>query len=372
MTAPARTQPQTQTQVTDITSLLDRVIEQTIDTQGAKKRLQPFLATTGQSYDRIAAQLREAMIRVPKIAKCDPDTIIDAVVTIQRWALEIGETAFLVPYKNGDRLVCTPVRGYRGDIEILINNGIVRNVDARTVYEGEHFVYEEGLSPKLEHHPLPPSQRGAVKGAYAIAWLTRSQAVSKFLYQEEIEEHREEFSKQWNAETVGECPKWYGRKCAVKAATNLLPKTPKLRGILEQMNEDEVVAGSTRSAIAARPAHVSSDGEDMSERDEVEGANATPTPAPARPRAASSAARECPKCGGDMWDNRVGKKNPKSPDFKCRDKSCDGVIWPPREKKGGAGASAAPSNAPAPTSMGDLPFDFEDEAPRGTNALAQP
>jgi hypothetical protein len=38
----------------------------------------------------------------------------------------------------------------------------------------------------------------------------------------------------------------------------------------------------------------------------------------------------CPKCGGRMWDNRIGKRNPKAPDFKCRDRNCDGVIWPPR------------------------------------------
>jgi transposase-like protein len=40
---------------------------------------------------------------------------------------------------------------------------------------------------------------------------------------------------------------------------------------------------------------------------------------------------KCPKCGGDMWDNRVGKRNPKAPDFKCKDRECDGVIWPPRD-----------------------------------------
>jgi hypothetical protein len=44
----------------------------------------------------------------------------------------------------------------------------------------------------------------------------------------------------------------------------------------------------------------------------------------------------CPKCGGRMWDNRLTKRNPRAPDFKCRDRSCDGVIWPPKpgtEKK---------------------------------------
>ena len=39
----------------------------------------------------------------------------------------------------------------------------------------------------------------------------------------------------------------------------------------------------------------------------------------------------CPKCGGQMYDNRKSKRNPKAPDFRCKDRSCDGVIWPPRD-----------------------------------------
>jgi hypothetical protein len=41
----------------------------------------------------------------------------------------------------------------------------------------------------------------------------------------------------------------------------------------------------------------------------------------------------CPKCGGRVWDNRLTKRNPKAPDYKCRDRSCDGVIWPPKADK---------------------------------------
>jgi hypothetical protein len=33
-----------------------------------------------------------------------------------------------------------------------------------------------------------------------------------------------------------------------------------------------------------------------------------------------------------MWDNRLSKKNAKAPDYKCRSRSCDGVIWPPRRE----------------------------------------
>ena len=38
----------------------------------------------------------------------------------------------------------------------------------------------------------------------------------------------------------------------------------------------------------------------------------------------------CPKCGGPMWDNRLNKRNAKAPDFKCRNRSCTGAIWPNR------------------------------------------
>jgi hypothetical protein len=39
-----------------------------------------------------------------------------------------------------------------------------------------------------------------------------------------------------------------------------------------------------------------------------------------------------------MWDDRASKRNPKAPDFKCKNKpkerggpGCEGVIWPPRD-----------------------------------------
>jgi hypothetical protein len=47
-------------------------------------------------------------------------------------------------------------------------------------------------------------------------------------------------------------------------------------------------------------------------------------PAPLAP------APTCPDCGGPMWDNRADKRNPRAPDFKCKNRVCDGAVWPPR------------------------------------------
>jgi hypothetical protein len=79
-----------------------------------------------------------------------------------------------------------------------------------------------------------------------------------------------------------------------------------------------------------------------------------PTPASPAPQAAQGDDVPCPKCGGKTWDNRATKRNPKAPDFKCRDKSCDGVVWPER-------ASRAPAERPiedilVPEAEDGLPF----------------
>jgi hypothetical protein len=46
-----------------------------------------------------------------------------------------------------------------------------------------------------------------------------------------------------------------------------------------------------------------------------------------------------------MWDNRLTKRSPRAPDYKCRDRSCDGVVWP---QKSVARAQSEPSRSDAP------------------------
>jgi hypothetical protein len=67
----------------------------------------------------------------------------------------------------------------------------------------------------------------------------------------------------------------------------------------------------------------------------------------------------CPKCGGRVWDNRLSKRNPKAPDYKCRDRSCDGVIWPARmapANQESTTASTSLDSSPLGLSVDDIPF----------------
>jgi hypothetical protein len=68
----------------------------------------------------------------------------------------------------------------------------------------------------------------------------------------------------------------------------------------------------------------------------------------------------CPKCGGRMWDNRLSKRNPKAPDYKCRSRSCDGVIWPARTSTRAdtrtEPAEPSTSDHTAESTLSELPF----------------
>ena len=67
----------------------------------------------------------------------------------------------------------------------------------------------------------------------------------------------------------------------------------------------------------------------------------------------------CPQCGGEMWDNRGRKKNPKAPDFRCKNENCLDAkgyqtgVWE-RDLK----AEAVPS--PVVPSSPDATFDAQD------------
>ena len=68
----------------------------------------------------------------------------------------------------------------------------------------------------------------------------------------------------------------------------------------------------------------------------------------------------CPKCGGRMWDNRASKRNPKAPDFKCRNRTCDGVLWPGQHR-----ATIPITQPPRLGAVGDVA-----ETPDGSDGVA--
>ncbi|HEY0997713.1 MAG TPA: Rad52/Rad22 family DNA repair protein [Gemmatimonadaceae bacterium] len=67
----------------------------------------------------------------------------------------------------------------------------------------------------------------------------------------------------------------------------------------------------------------------------------------------------CPKCGGRVWDNRATKRNPRAPDYRCRQRACDGVIWPAKGEPAAEAELPLQAERPQPTrrtGTDDIPF----------------
>jgi hypothetical protein len=70
-----------------------------------------------------------------------------------------------------------------------------------------------------------------------------------------------------------------------------------------------------------------------------------------------------------MWDNRENKRNPKAPDFKCKDRGCDGVIWPPRDGRAALGSPAEKGTTSPATNR---PSNAAPQGGGGTDANGMP
>ena len=103
--------------------------------------------------------------------------------------------------------------------------------------------------------------------------------------------------------------KMIANACIRMASTRAISRSLRLYCGIGMTAYDELPpeATSTRSAPAPRPAQAPVQASPPAEGDHIpEG---------------------CPKCGKEMWDNRVDKRNARAPDFKCKDKACGEAIW---------------------------------------------
>lgn len=126
----------------------------------------------------------------PILAQCDRDSFVNALVESAQLGLDLNPAlgyAYLVPKRKNDKLYCEFQVGYRGLIYLATASGMVNDIFAQIVYDKEEFKIEYGLHPLIKHIPKPPSERGDIIGAYAVARLKNGVERFEYLWQEEIE-----------------------------------------------------------------------------------------------------------------------------------------------------------------------------------------
>lgn len=184
---------------------------------------------TPERMCRIAVQTIQT---TPALKDCDVASLVACIIEASSLGLEIDGRglAYIVPFaksgsKNGKASL---IFGYKGLMELAYRSGRVSNIYAETVCENDEFIFELGLSPKLEHKPNL-DHRGEIRAVYAVARMKDADPIFVVLGKGDIEKVKKasKSSQGPNSSWVT----WEGemwKKTAIRRLCKYLPLTPEI------------------------------------------------------------------------------------------------------------------------------------------------
>jgi recombination protein RecT len=231
----------------------------------SEKARRAMKARLGQLFgpDEMIAMVSTCLKQSPLLAKCDPLTVIGAVMEVAQVGLRLDRTlgqAYLVPFRNGRRSHAAGrdvyeaqlVLGYRGMITMAEHAERVQAVRAKVVYEKDYFRYEEGLEPILEHRPWDGRDRGKPTHVYSVVHKQGGVATPYVMPWWKIEDLRDAQVKRGN--TIWQTnTEEMALKTTIRRGLKYHPLAPRQQrlAILDELAEEGVEQGLDFSGTAA-------------------------------------------------------------------------------------------------------------------------
>jgi len=204
--------------------------------------------------DRFIRAALTALNVVPRLAECEPRSVIAGLMQAAQLGLEVADVrgqCYLIPRRDSRAGVmkATFQLGYRGMIDLAARSGIT--VTAEEVCEGDALDYTLGSRRHLTHRPtLGP--RGKAYAYYAVATFSdHREPEFKIMGRAQIEEHRDRFASTRDGKGTVTGP-WVehfdamARKTVIRALLNYLPVSVELH---EALHADAIEA----TAVDTRP-----------------------------------------------------------------------------------------------------------------------
>lgn len=122
-------------------------------------------AATFMRPDTVIRLARTMLIDTPDLLKCDPVTILGAVIQSAAIGLELDKhtgAAYLVPFWNTKRKVSEAqlIIGYRGYLRLARRSEEVTNIEGRQVRRSDEFSFQYGTNPGIKHIPSDRAFQG--------------------------------------------------------------------------------------------------------------------------------------------------------------------------------------------------------------------
>ena len=149
--------------------------------------------------ERFTRMVTTALSNNRQLLKCSAKSFIGAMMTAAQLGMEpntpLGQ-AYLIPYRNHEKLECQFQIGYKGLLDLAYRSGEVTIVQAHTVYANDEFEYSFGLSPTLHHVPAK-TDRGEPVFYYAVFQTKSGGYGFEVMSVEDVRQHAVRYSKAY-------------------------------------------------------------------------------------------------------------------------------------------------------------------------------
>lgn len=189
-------------------------------------------APKGVEASQLVRDVLTAISQTPKLAECDPRTVLGAAMTMAQLGLRVGVLGhgWILPFWDSrDRVnKAQLVIGYQGLVELAHRSGRIQSISAREVREHDHFHIEYGVNENLVHRPAS-GDRGAIVGYYAVARYLPHGHSFYYMTRQEAEVYRDRYAmaKTKGGQVVGPWKTEFdamAKKTCVRQLSKMMPK----------------------------------------------------------------------------------------------------------------------------------------------------
>jgi recombination protein RecT len=208
-----------------------------------ERALPTHLKGNGEAYARA---LMTVIKQTPKLAVCDPGTILGGLMVASQLGLEFGPLGhcYLVPYKNHGRDEAQFQLGYKGKIDLAWRSGKLLSIAAREVREGDEFEFSYGLDDTIHHSYDIHGARGEPYAWYGVAKFVGGGQHFVVLSKADVERHR--LASKSKDSSFSPWKTNYSQMAMKSCIHEMTPYLPLTTEVIRAMSTDNVtVTGSS-------------------------------------------------------------------------------------------------------------------------------
>lgn len=191
--------------------------------------------------DRLMKVALVAASKSPDLLACTTQSILQCVMLGAELGLEAGGPLghlYLIPFRDKKRntVVCTPIIGYQGLVELVYRTDRLLSIEAHVVHEKDTYRVKFGRELVLWHTPNLEEDPGAPKFVYAIANLKGGGQQAVVMTVAEIERIRARSRAGTSGPWVTDWEEM-AKKTSLRRLVKLLPKSTEIARALEAEEE---------------------------------------------------------------------------------------------------------------------------------------